>query len=140
MRGELKRGDCGATRPRAKANGILGDSLAVELPALTRAALVRIQVPQPNPSMLICVHPATLRPLPGVVQCGRPARDVGLTTLAFQAWPAPKGQENGKGAKLTPFKRSLYDQEIGMGDCAGDTGERGELHRRRGPVAILVIE
>ncbi len=26
----------------------LGDSLAVELPALTRAALVRIQVPQPN--------------------------------------------------------------------------------------------
>lgn len=26
----------------------LGDSLAVELPALTRAALVRIQVPQPT--------------------------------------------------------------------------------------------
>lgn len=25
----------------------MGDSLAVELPALTRAALVRIQVPQP---------------------------------------------------------------------------------------------
>lgn len=27
---------------------LLGDSLAVELPALTRSALVRIQVPQPQ--------------------------------------------------------------------------------------------
>ena len=36
--------------PRALAKRpALGDSLAVELPALTRAALVRIQVPQPNP-------------------------------------------------------------------------------------------
>lgn len=31
-----------------RASLLVGDSLAVELPALTRAALVRIQVPQPR--------------------------------------------------------------------------------------------
>lgn len=31
-----------------EAGALLGDSLAVELSALTRAALVRIQVPQPD--------------------------------------------------------------------------------------------
>ena len=35
---------------------LLGDSLAVELAALTRAALVQIQVPQPLP--LISMYPA----------------------------------------------------------------------------------
>ena len=35
---------------------LLGDSLAVELPALTRSALVRIQVPQPQfPTKVIVI-------------------------------------------------------------------------------------
>lgn len=34
--------------------GLLGDSLAVELPALNRATLVRIQVPQPIESLYEC--------------------------------------------------------------------------------------
>src|SRR3546814_19950092 len=37
------------TAPWAGAARLLGDSLAVELSALTRATLVRIQVPQPLP-------------------------------------------------------------------------------------------
>src|SRR3546814_5772172 len=40
----LSRGPSGPAQAR-----LLGDSLAVELSALTRAALVRIQVPQPVP-------------------------------------------------------------------------------------------
>lgn len=39
---ERKRSVKASVRP-----SLLGDSLAVELPALTRSALVRIQVPQP---------------------------------------------------------------------------------------------
>jgi hypothetical protein len=35
---------------RYTGSALMGDSLAVELPALDRAALVRIQVPQPAPS------------------------------------------------------------------------------------------
>jgi hypothetical protein len=44
------RGICGGQERVVDAPGRLGDSLAVELPALDRAALVRIQVPQPAKS------------------------------------------------------------------------------------------
>ena len=43
-----RRGRC-YLRAASATPSLLGDSLAVELPALTRAALVRIQVPQPPP-------------------------------------------------------------------------------------------
>ena len=68
-------GPDGTCRPRTERRRAarLGDSLAVELPALTRSALVRIQVPQPSalgPSRYLSA--GTAEPASRAAAAGRP--------------------------------------------------------------------
>ena len=80
-------------RPRPMP-GRLGDSLAVELPALTRAALVRIQVPQPP-------HPNP------------------LTTQRFPARPAPRGRSCLLRSHNAPTSRESEGSITGADACPG---------------------
>src|ERR1035437_3452142 len=83
----------------------LGDSLAVKLPALTRASLVRIQVPQDGAFRQLKHHAFLVRPAERGPQCGlcphnvpTSHADAGSTTIAdafrdalrarsWSAWP-----------------------------------------------------
>src|SRR3546814_14739667 len=68
----------------------LGDSLAVELSALTRAALVRIQVPQPTGSPLpLLAPPAPRSSRPTYPQPTRPPRRNPAPGDAAAPPPAP---------------------------------------------------
>jgi hypothetical protein len=148
-------GSCVVTRPPALPHGILGDSLAVKLPALTRASLVRIQVPQPGrPSYyryLVDMPPSWIRigPWPGprgtsanvVISRGswlsyqpRPIRDAGENLFCWT------GQGRGCGpAVAAPRGRPAIETWPPQRPLGAQSSRLAERHRSSNAAVPVVV-